>query len=285
MRCLNLAEAWRRTVSGPVSIAGEISLDFVRERAEDLGVPIVENENWPEGEILVVDSYNEAVRADGSIGGRYGRRVLVDDLGEQVPDGYDTVWNPNPYGDEALYPRFAGVLITGRGTVPIRPGLPKWEGSESRRVGVALGGGQVCAETVAVLADLARRTAELAFAGVGQWVPPDWTRLSSGDPWADLARCNRVILAAGGTTWEAAFVGVPVVLVVTADNQELVADWASAHGAPIVDFRRVADDPLAHLLALEAALDSARPLPRLESGSENVARLLSQGMRLGWSNS
>ena len=47
---------------------------------------------------------------------------------ELVPlkPGFDVVWNPNAYGSAALYPRFAGRVLTGAGCVPLRAGLPTW---------------------------------------------------------------------------------------------------------------------------------------------------------------
>ena len=39
--------------------------------------------------------------------------VLVDDLGEQVHEGYRAVWHPHAAGDAGLYPRFEGTVVTG----------------------------------------------------------------------------------------------------------------------------------------------------------------------------
>lgn len=277
MRCLSLAEAWLASGQREVALVGAVTLAFVVDRARRLGVAMLTPGHGPDGTVLVVDSYDETVRRDAAVNGRYVRRVLVDDLGGAVPTGYDTVWNPNAYGDGSLYPSFAGDLLSGPEAVPLRTDLPTWRGAGTRRIGVALGGGSISSHLVVVLTRLGGRNANHCFAGVGDWVPAGWERFSSHDPWTGLSQCERLVIAAGTMTWEAARVGIPVVVVQTADNQERVADWAEAQGVPTLDLRHVSEeDGLA--ASLEEVLDKARPLPRIDSGSARVAHWLAASL-------
>lgn len=276
MRCLNLAEAWGRRDAGQVVVAGDVSLAFVEERLQSLGLRAQPSAEWPSGAVLVVDSYDEVVRREGGLRGGYVRKVLVDDIGGVVPPGYDTVWNPNPYGCSSLYPGFTGTLVTGYEAVPVRADLPRWQGPGSGLVGVALGGGQIAPMLIRLFEGLAERLSTLRFAAVGDWVPPTWERISSHRPWGGLSACATVILAGGTMTWEAAYVGVPVVIVQTADNQQGVAEWAARQEVPVLDLRQRLDGTEELLTRLQSALLYARPLPPIQPASDLVAR----GLRL-----
>jgi UDP-2,4-diacetamido-2,4,6-trideoxy-beta-L-altropyranose hydrolase len=50
-------------------------------------------------------------------------------------------------------------------------------------------------------------------------------RMADAMSWADLA-----ISAAGSTTWELAFMGVPAALLVQADNQRCTVEYLHQHG-------------------------------------------------------
>jgi hypothetical protein len=67
-------------------------------------------------------------------------------------------------------------------------------------------------------------------------------------------------------------VGIPVVVLCTADNQIAGVEWARRAGVPVVDARR----PDARELAGEVgrALLVARPLPPIVNGAPTVARRL-----------
>ena len=111
------------------------------------------------------------------------------------------------------------------------------------------------------------------YAGVGEWVPGSWIRASTAEPWTVLAQCDALITASGTSTWEAAAVGVPVVLLKLAVNQDLVFAWGRSMGVPGVDALEIPNaDVLADALA--AALPHARPLPNLRSGADWVAGTL-----------
>jgi hypothetical protein len=272
MRLLVLAEAWQRLGFGRVSLFGDAHLDFVRHRVAALGVGV--RHELPTGleAVLVVDTYDPERRARlGESGTGNSLRVLVDDLGEPVPKGYDLVWNPNAYGSPALYPGFTGEVVTGPDSVPIRRGLPAWRGAGAGSTGVMLGGAPPPPPLREAVALLAERIGHDNVVGTGTSVPQECRRVEATDPWSGLAGCARLVTAAGSSVWEAANVGIPVVVVQTASNQALVFEWAGRGGAPRINalaFRGgigLAD-------ALGDALDAAARLPEIRSGADSVAR-------------
>jgi hypothetical protein len=82
-----------------------------------------------------------------------------------------------------------------------------------------------------------------------------------------------LLTAAGSTVWEAANVGVPVCILKTAPNQELMARWAEAGGVTVIDATRPI--PLDLLRdSLPPIAGAAKPLPYAESGATEIAAAL-----------
>lgn len=274
MRCAGLAEAWRELSLGHVRLWGDVSIPFVLKRWQALDA-LIDNRPPTKGNpaVMVVDTYSEADRR--ALAGVPGPavRVLVDDLGEAVPAGFHVVWNPNVYATDSLYSHFDGIVIAGPEAVPIRSGLPAWTGMASRSVGVIVGGGSVDEQFHRVLTNMARRSRSLTFVGAGTWLPAGWAIADSLNPWSMLAECGRVIIGAGSTVWEAARVGVPVVVVQTAVNQALIARWAAGYGAPVIEASTIPNHEELYD-ALDAALARAVSLPDVVGGAANVARRL-----------
>ena len=271
MRCLTLAESWLE-LGGHAQCWGNVDLRFVRRRAEALGIELV-GRRPDEDSLLLVDVYDEAERHSLAGESPGTRSVLVDDLGGYVPAGYRAVWNPNAYGRPDLYPAFGGEVIAGVDGVPIRRGLPRWLGDGAGAV--SFGGGDIPAPLVAALSQLPVRLEMPKGWGVGALVPPGWRRANEDDMWADLHQAAYLITAAGSTLWEAAAVGIPVVVVVFAENQALVGKWASEMGVPVIDVRNRTDSSQ---IAVDLArqVRGARALPNLQSGADTVARRLLQ---------
>ncbi len=273
MRTSVLAEAWIDAGAGEVGLVGAIDIDFVRQRMVELG--IVSQVSLPAGggaAVLVVDSYDEAVRLEGGAWQAGTLRVLVDDLGGGVPAGFEVVWNPNPGGGEFLYPGFAGTVLSGEACVPVRTGLPRWNGGEPGRVAVLLGGGQVSLVLAGAMGHLADAAPGLSFSGAGDWVPRSWERLDPGHLWSGVMRASTLITAAGTSLLEAASAGIPSVVVCTADNQIAMSDWARQAGVPVIDARQAEAREVA--TGLGESLPFARPLPPIENGARAVARRL-----------
>lgn len=273
MRTAVLAEAWTESGAGKVGLVGTVEIDFARRRMLELGV--VPQERLPAdggAAVLVVDSYHEGARREAAAWQAASLRVLVDDLGGGVPSGFDVVWNPNPGGSERLYPGFRGTVLSGEAYVPIRAGLPRWRGGEPGRVAVLLGGGRLEPALASAMARLHEEAPGLSLSGAGAWVPTSWERLDPGHPWPGVTRASTLVTAAGVSLLEAASVGIPVVVLCTADNQIAGVEWARRAGVPVVDGRQ----PDARELAGEVgrALLVARPLPPIVNGAPTVARRL-----------
>ncbi|HEY9506779.1 MAG TPA: hypothetical protein VIQ27_12445 [Gemmatimonadales bacterium] len=275
MRTLALAEAWAASGAGQVELAGAVELEFVRRRIANLGIaPLEQLADRRLPAVLVVDSYDQAARVEGGAWQPGTLRVLVDDLGGDVPAGYDVVWNPGPWGGEIPYPGFRGTVLSGVEWVPVTSGLPRWNGGEAGRVAVLLGGGRADPALAQAMERLTQQARGIAFSGVGAWVPPSWERLDAARLWTDAVRASALITAAGTSLLEAANVGIPVVVVCTADNQSPGARWARRASVPVVDARQA--DAAEIAAALERALPLARSLPPLHDCAPAVARWLLQ---------
>jgi hypothetical protein len=275
MRQAVLGEAWLRA-GGEVCLAGEVALEFVRARLATLDIPVIAGKGLA-GDVIVVDSYDPAVRAAGARATNAGLRTLVDDVGGAVPPGFDLVWHPAPGGERELYPGFAGRVLGGAGFVPVRDDLARWQPGPGDLTVVSLGGGRLPGMMADAVTELSRLTIGRAVAIAGTWAPAGWRRVAPHRLWAEASRAARLITAAGTTVWEAAAVGVPVILVQLQDNQRRVYSWARDAGVPGVDALLVDADFLAR--KLRALLDLARPLPPISNGAGRVAAALLEELR------
>jgi hypothetical protein len=269
MRCLGVAEQWVAN-GGKAEFWGRVSLPFVAQRAKNVGIPVVETPS-SRGTVLLVDVYDDEERCRLSSSEIALRRVLVDDLFAPVPSAYHAVWNPNPYGDSDLYQGFDGAVIAGLDVVPVRKGLQPWLGDGLGAV--SFGGGRLpdaLRDAVTRLPGLLGLSTGL---GVGEFLPPGWRTVSADNPWSDLRHASWLISAAGSTLWEAAVVGIPIMVVIYADNQELAGAWAARQGVPTMDVRGI-DEGQTIAAQMAAGISRVRQLPPLRSGSESVARRL-----------
>lgn len=272
MRCSSLAERWIASGCGTAVFSGTISLPWVAARVRAMGAGLQTKPVEPAPlSVLVLDDYDPAARTRAAARVGFALRVLVDDLGGPVNSGFDVVWNPNAHATEALYAGFRGTVLAGADVLAAREGLPGWTPRDPLSIAVMLGGGGLRPAIRDAFAELARRMKDRRFAGVGDWVPSEWTPLSPEDPWPVAATCGLAISAAGTTMWEVAVTGAPAVLVQLASNQSANSAWARAQGCPVVAAVDV-EDPLALASQLAGAVGRAQPLPRLRPGAWRVAR-------------
>jgi hypothetical protein len=266
MRLAALGAAWR-AAGGRVRSVGLLGLDFVAAHYHDQGIAGSDREP-ADSEIVVVDSYDPGCRFEMARTTSPVLRVLVDDLGGSPPAGYEVIWNPSPYGSAELYWGFGGTVLAGIGRLAVRADLPRWTGGSGELV-VSLGGATPAAPIQEALEQLARMAPETRFAITGSWGPDQWRRIDPGAFWAETARAKALIVGAGSSVWEAAAVGVPVILLEVAANQRLTYRWARDAGVPGLKTSLVDSDFLAH--QLRALLPAARPLPPVRSGTARVA--------------
>lgn len=273
MRCACVADAWRDLTGRGSHFCGRIEQAFARARVESGGHRIVQDFSNPGRGVLLVDSYSPTERKKWATRGSPLLRVLLDDTGEDVPPGYDVVWNPNAYGTKSLYRAFKGLVLTGKRAVPVRTDLPRWRPMPTERLGVTLGGGPIPPSLVRALSVMAETLKPMKISAVGSWAPSGWEMLSTSAPWDSLSACTAVITSAGTTMWESAAVGVPAIIALTAENQMLAAEWAQLAGVPVCNgLHGVNTERLARMLV--AAVPRAKPLPHVSSGAHYIARKL-----------
>lgn len=267
MRCAALGEAWLRLGLGRVAHAGEVTIPFAASRLAQLGIRSARDMS-AEGAVMVVDNYDPAARRAWAA--RDSRlKVAVDDIGEDA-SGFDVIWNPNAYEAARLYPGFTGEVISG--IVPIREDLPRWNRS-SDDIAVSLGGQTPPDWLVTAIDTWARERGTFCVTGSADWVPATWKSVPPDQQWPHFARCSMLLTAAGSTVWEAAHVGIPACLIVSAENQRLIGDWATRHGAPVIDVTTKAA-PGTVIDALRRHGTSAAALPHINNGAPQVARRL-----------
>ncbi|MBN2124745.1 MAG: UDP-2,4-diacetamido-2,4,6-trideoxy-beta-L-altropyranose hydrolase, partial [Deltaproteobacteria bacterium] len=277
MRCLALAQAWRRRRRGRVVFLSHCDSPSLKERIIGEGFflqPVDHPHPHPsdlEGTLeavsrrdgngaspgwLVLDGYHfdpiyqRAVRESGS-------RVLVIDDEAKLPRYHaDLLLNQNMDAEESAYscegdPRF----LLGSTYILLREEFLRWRDwrreipAVAHRVLVTLGGADRNNVTLKVLDALRLvgasgmeikvlvgpsnphlRTLEDAASPfpVGVGVHTEVKAMPDLMAWADMAVC------AGGTTcWEMAFMGLPNLVIVTADNQAGVAEALQRRGCSV----------------------------------------------------
>jgi hypothetical protein len=273
MRCITLAEAWAAEGFGQAVIWGTVSIPFVNARLRECGIRSILSPPDDPSSVLIVDSYDEDIRRSVLSGSPARLRVLVDDLGV-VAEGYDVIWNPNAYSADGLYTGFEGRVISGEETVPIRSGLPKWA-PKSSAIAVSLGGTRPPAWLVEALRIWSSSLAEPPVTGESSWVPSSWRTVPAAQAWSGFAMTSMLVSSAGSTVWEAAHVGIPLCLIVTAPNQVLAARWATGRGIPQVNGLGERD-PAGFAASLHGAVADASALPHLKSGARSAVRAIRQ---------
>lgn len=272
MRCLALACQWREQ-GGEVLFIGRVTAAPLRELIAAAGcrfhpLPAVHPDpsdmeavtaklkeggrpGW-----VVMDGYHfdaachDAVRACG------WPLLVVDDFAHLPGYRPDILLNPNAYAQELRYTSAFGVIrLLGSRYAPLRQEFLLARERElpvaqrGRRILVTMGGADpdnVGGRVVDALLAMGRRDLDVKIV-IGPLNPHRRAlagRLAEGPfsaellvsvtdmaelmCWADLA-----VSAAGSTCWELATLGVPMVVTVLADNQELVAPSLAAHGAAV----------------------------------------------------
>jgi len=187
-----------------------------------------------------------------------GYRVLcVDDYGHARHYHADLVLNQNLYASEAMYPAREPRtrLLLGPRYALLRREFREWQGPPrefptlARRVLVTTGGGDPGGltvrvlralsgvaigdlEVVATVGPLSQQTDALeavrAEVSYQLRLECDAAAMPALMAWADLC-----VSAAGSTSWELAFMGVPTLLIAAVDNQSLVARVLHERGAAV----------------------------------------------------
>jgi len=270
MRCLALAQAWQ-DAGGDVIFAMAESTSAVEQRivAEKMKVARVAREpgSLNDAENTLEIARQHAVRwivVDGyAFGAEYQARLheagfkllLVDDDGRGASYVAEIVLNQNPQATEALYrPRGPSTkLLLGPEYVLLRREFAAWRHWERKihapacKLLVTMGGSDPENVTLRVVETLmsvrsfavqivvggsnphlAHLRARLEACGPGLRLVHDASEMAELMAWADVA-----ISAAGTAAWEMAFMGLPSLLIVLAENQERIASALSDAGAAL----------------------------------------------------
>ena len=308
MRCLAIARAWRAR-GGRVTYLSCCESDVLRRHIEAFGIGFVAlEETHPASSDLettqlmleqlpsswlVMDgyhfdsSYQMEIRAAGY------RLVVIDDKAHLPYYHADVLLNQNINAERLTYRCDRDtILLLGTSYVLLRPEFLAWRdwrrtiSHMARRVLVTMGGGDPDNVTLKVIEAL--HQAELpdleSVIIVGQANPhldilQQVVKLSTGNmrvlanviqmpelmAWADVA-----VSSAGGTCWELAFMGLPTLSLVVADNQREIAEELDTAGVTINMgyFKEVTSSTI------------ARSLTALCNNYDRRSRLSHQGQQL-----
>ncbi|MDJ0795544.1 MAG: UDP-2,4-diacetamido-2,4,6-trideoxy-beta-L-altropyranose hydrolase [Calothrix sp. MO_167.B12] len=263
MRCLALAQAWQ-DVGGDVMFIMATKAPLLESRLKSEGIEIVHipvqigsvedaretvnltlqfNAKW-----VVVDGYNfggeyqQIIKDDGL------RLLIIDDYGHAEHYYADIVLNQNISADEELYVNrepYTQLLLGVQYTL-LRREFWQWCGwkreiaTVARKILVTLGGSDANNVTLKVIQALQLvEFDDLEAVVVVGGSNPHYEQLKSACldakfpiylkknvtnmpelmAWADVA-----IAAGGSTNWELAFMGLPSIILVLADNQRVAAE-------------------------------------------------------------
>lgn len=199
--------------------------------------------------IAVVDGYRNSsgfFERLTALGCRHG---VIDDNVETRAVDPDVVINQNPHADPAMYAGFPRAeLLLGLRFALVRrdvtrrtPRQAAGTTGERAKVLISMGGSDPLGLTIPLIRELGPLGADLgAVAGPAnpradairsEADAADGVRLvESGDYLSELADAACAVVGAGSTLWEAAYLGVPTVGVIVADNQAAASTRAEALG-------------------------------------------------------
>ncbi len=290
MRCLALAEAWHASGGQAHFVCCPLPADL-RQRMADRHIEVhasagpagssedaravVELASQLDAAWIAADGYAFQQAFQQSIRDAGRRLLLIDDYGHADAYVANLVLNQNMGADESMYPHRGAdtELLLGERYVMLRREFsnldrPRREiPASARRILVTMGGADpanISAGAVHAIRMLpGHDTQAIVVAGASSPHHASLRELvdDSGESirlvsevknmpelmcWADVA-----ISAGGTTTWERAFLGLPSLIVVLAENQRQIAEAVAARGLAINlgDFRTVTPKRMAAELA------------------------------------
>lgn len=277
MRCLALAQEFRRAGARVRFACTQSARGFIdRLTAADIGYMDIEAE--PGGKpdaaatielargLVVLDGYRfdggyqEAIRNAGF------RTLIIDD--EALLDRYhaDFILNQNLNATAAMYEgRAPGAkLLLGAQYVLLRDEVraarvqPRPIPARATKLLLSLGG----SDPLNLTGKLSGRLTDAGFEVTAT--------AGADDMGALMAAADIAVISAGATLWEAAYMGLPSIAVVVADNQLGSAKWAESNGrGPMFDAREG--------LSLDAVVESVQEIAA-DAGSRHG--FSSRGMAL-----
>jgi UDP-2,4-diacetamido-2,4,6-trideoxy-beta-L-altropyranose hydrolase len=268
MRCLALAEAWQDQ-GGAVVFVSELPAG-VRMRLETEGISVyplnaeagsqedanqvIEVAQGLNTRYITVDGYNFGAEYQKWLKDAGFRLLVLDDNGHADHYYADIVLNQNTHAHESLYPSREPYtrLLLGTRYALLRREFWAWRDWQrdipevARKVLVTMGGGDpdnVTSKVLRALEHIEVDNLEVkiivgvsnphcdALQEVARQSPHTIQLVQNADDmpalmaWADVA-----VTAGGSTCWELAFMGLPGILIVLADNQHASAERLGVQG-------------------------------------------------------
>lgn len=258
MRCLALAQAWQKR-GGEVVIYTHAEAPALLERLQQEGLTIIKLRHeagsldearevaslaaeaglpW-----LVADGYHFSPAYLAALKGSGIKLLVLDDLATIDLAAADIVLNQNAYASEAMYPGVKRLLPGARHALLRREFLSSneqraAEPQDATDIIITLGGGDpdnVTLNVLELLAGFTLRPLKLKVIAGAANPHLDSLRSASAGPHQvellvnppnlpDLMRHAHVAISASGSScWELACLGLPMILIITADNQRGVA--------------------------------------------------------------
>jgi UDP-2,4-diacetamido-2,4,6-trideoxy-beta-L-altropyranose hydrolase len=272
MRCLALAQAWQDTGGRAVFLMAT-EAPALESRLHSEGMEVVHLPVQPGSvddaaqtadlahqvgaDWVVVDGYHFGADYQQAIKGSGLRLLFIDDNGHAGHYSADLVLNQNIHAHEDLYQNREPYtrLLLGTRYVLLRREFLKWRGWKreipevARKVLVTMGGSDLGNVTLKVIQALQQVDVDglEAIVAVGGGNPhyekllsairdahfpilleSNVTDMPELMAWADVA-----VSAGGSTSWELAFMGVPALILILANNQRLIAEHLDTMGAAV----------------------------------------------------
>lgn len=278
MRCLSLAHALRGSgcevrfacaetlpaFTGRLSADGfdMTNMDVAPGTADDAQASDACAAHMDAG-LIVMDGYNFRADFQGAVGAPGRRVMVVDDNAELAPYRADIILNQNPYADYSAYARQAAgaTCLVGARYTMLRPEFAAYgeqarQPSDVSRLLVALGGTDATGITGQVISALEAVNETDLDVTVAMAAPNNAVDDTAGTarhhryafgPIADMAAAmadaDAAVIGAGATLWEAAFMGLPSVALIVADNQAMAGEYFGAQRCGhVLDARGGLDD-------------------------------------------
>jgi UDP-2,4-diacetamido-2,4,6-trideoxy-beta-L-altropyranose hydrolase len=302
MRCLSLAQAWRES-GGRVAVCSATLSPSLRQRLarEDLDLVEIAGDVGTAADAdqtlaaagrlaapaIVVDNYHLSVDYRQRLRQAGAKVAAIDDNAEIGRYVDDLVINPNRHAAPPLYRDRADHtrLLLGTEYALLRREFRRWRGpprsfpAATRRILVTLGAADpnnVTGEVVACLEEMlfpgveavliiggSNPHADALGAAAGRLPACRVIRDAAEDLPALMAAADLAVCGGGSTMWEMAFMGVPFIPVVIAENQRFAVQAMVADGYAAIDGGNVRRDLVPLLAALAADAGRRRELSRI----------------------
>lgn len=243
MRCLALAQAWRQGGGRCLFVSRDIPPEL-KERLQSESIEIGDLQAVPgsqEDASAVLEAARRSGASFGVVDGYHFsseyQKILkksnfgflfIDDYGHARDYCADIVLNQNAYAEPSLYARRdpATTLLLGSRFALLRQEFAQWKtwkrviAQTASKVLVTLGGGDHQDAELKILNSLKRSKIKMEIR-----TAKNAKGMAEILSWADIA-----VTAAGSTCWEAAFLGLPSLVIPLAENQLKVAQWLDQNG-------------------------------------------------------